>query len=73
MGIFDFLKSDQQRIKDEIPTSMARLLHLIRISGPEVGPAAALRSLAIHAANIRAAKLRGSGASIDDEFGHLML
>jgi len=52
---------------------MARLLHLIRISSPEVGPAAALRSLAIHAANIRAARLRGSGASIDDHFGRLML
>ena len=52
---------------------MACLLHLIRISGHEVGPAAAPRSLAIHASNISAARIRRSGASIDDDFGHLML
>ena len=69
MQLFDFLKSDQQRVKDRIPGSMARLMHLIRISGPDAGPAAALRSLAINAANIRAGTLRGSDARPEDTFG----
>ena len=54
MGLFDFLKSDQQKIKDQIPVSMEKLKNLIRLCGSEQGPTAALRNLANGAAIIRA-------------------
>jgi hypothetical protein len=53
MGLFDIFKTDQQKIKDHIPSSMAELKHLITICGPDAGPTAALRKLANNAAIIR--------------------
>ena len=73
MGIFDFLKSDKQKLKDRISAAMARLEHLIEVCGPKAGPTAALRSLAKDAATIRGGRVRGLVASPDDGFGHSAL
>jgi len=59
MGLFDFMKSDKQKINDRIPAAYARLQHLLDITGKQEGPMAALRSLAKDGLVIKSAYSRG--------------
>ncbi len=69
MVLFDFLKTEQQKINERVPGALARLEHLIEICGPEAGPMAALRSLAKDADLIRGGRVRGLVENSGDEFG----
>ena len=66
MGLFDFMKSDEQKINSRIPAAYAKLQHLLAITGKQEGPMAALRSLAKDALVVKSARVRGM---LGDEYG----